>query len=83
VAHACNPSHSRRGRDQEDPGSEPTWANSLHDPISKNSSQKRAGRVAHGVGLEFKPQYHKKKKIQRTKQVVREGNIEEGYLGWV
>jgi hypothetical protein len=26
----------------------------------KNSSQKRAGGVARGVGPEFKPQYHKK-----------------------
>jgi hypothetical protein len=28
----------------------------------KNSSQKRAGGVAKGIGPEFKPQYHKKKK---------------------
>jgi hypothetical protein len=28
----------------------------------KNSSQKRAGGVAQGVGTEFKPQYCKKKK---------------------
>jgi hypothetical protein len=27
----------------------------------KNPSQKRAGAVAQGVGLEFKSQYHKKK----------------------
>jgi hypothetical protein len=32
------------------------------DPITKkNPSQKRAGRVAQGVGLEFKAQYCKKK----------------------
>jgi hypothetical protein len=28
----------------------------------KNPSQKRAGRVAQGIGPEFKPQHHKKKK---------------------
>jgi hypothetical protein len=28
----------------------------------KSPSQNRAGRVAQGEGLEFKPQYHKKKK---------------------
>jgi hypothetical protein len=37
--------------------SKPAWANSSRDPISK-----RAGGVAQGVGLKFKPQYHKKKK---------------------
>jgi hypothetical protein len=30
----------------------------------KNPSQKRAGRVAQGVGPEFKPQYQKKKKSE-------------------
>jgi hypothetical protein len=35
MAHACNPSYSR-GRDQEDCGSKPSWANSSQDPISKN-----------------------------------------------
>jgi UDP-N-acetylglucosamine:LPS N-acetylglucosamine transferase len=35
----------------------------VHETLSrKNPSQKRASRVAQGVGLEFKPQYHKKKK---------------------
>jgi hypothetical protein len=29
----------------------------------KNASRKRAGGVAQGVGPEFKPQYHKKKKL--------------------
>jgi hypothetical protein len=38
-------------------------ANSLQDHIFKNSSQKRAGGVAQGVGSEFKPQYWKKKKV--------------------
>jgi hypothetical protein len=35
----------------------------VHKTLSqKNSSQKMAGEVAQGVGPEFKPQYHKKKK---------------------
>jgi hypothetical protein len=34
----------------------------VHGTLSqKNPSQKRAGGVAQGVGLEFKPQYQKKK----------------------
>jgi hypothetical protein len=43
---------------------EASLANSSQDPISKKKkkSQKKAGGVAQGVGLEFKPQYHKKKK---------------------
>jgi hypothetical protein len=32
------------------------------DPVLKNPSQKRAGGMAEGVGPEFKPQYHQKKK---------------------
>jgi hypothetical protein len=44
--------------------SKPALANSSQDPISKKTlSHKRAGGVAQGVGPEFKPQYHKKKKI--------------------
>jgi hypothetical protein len=36
-------------------------ANSLRGPISKKTyHKKRAGRVAEGVSIEFKPQYHKK-----------------------
>jgi hypothetical protein len=33
VAHTCNPSYS--GRDQEDLGLKPAWANSSRDPILK------------------------------------------------
>jgi hypothetical protein len=33
--------------------------------LEKNPSQKRAGGVAQSVGLEFKPQYHKKKKKKK------------------
>jgi hypothetical protein len=34
----------------------------LRPYLEKNPSQKKAGGVAQGVGLEFKPQYCKKKK---------------------
>jgi hypothetical protein len=40
VAHACNPSYTG-GRDQEDLGSKPAWANSLRDPIWKTPNQKQ------------------------------------------
>jgi hypothetical protein len=39
VAHTCHPSYSG-GRDQEDHGSKPAWANSSRDPISKNTHYK-------------------------------------------
>jgi hypothetical protein len=61
VAHACNTSYSG-SRDQEDHGSKPAWANSPQDPISKKTSQKRAGGVALCVGPEFKPQNRQKRK---------------------
>jgi hypothetical protein len=61
VAHTYNLSYSG-GRDQEGHSSKPPWANSLRDPIPRNPSQKRTGGVAQRVGLEFKLQYHKKKK---------------------
>jgi hypothetical protein len=32
----------------------------------KNPSQKRAGGVTQGIGLEFKPQYHKEKTKQNN-----------------
>jgi hypothetical protein len=61
-APSYNPSYSR-GRDQEDHGSKPAWANSSLDLISKKPSPKsRIGGVARGVGPEFKPQYHTHKK---------------------
>jgi hypothetical protein len=40
-AHAYNPSYSG-GRDQEDHGSAPAWANSLQDPILKKAFTKKA-----------------------------------------
>jgi hypothetical protein len=65
VAHACNPSYSG-GRDQEDHGLKPAWANSLQDPISKTPSythKKRSGGVAQDVGPALKLKYHKNKRI--------------------
>jgi hypothetical protein len=62
MAHTCNPSYSG-GRNEEDPSSKPDWENSSWDPISKIPNTRRAGGVAQGVGPEFKPQYHKKKKM--------------------
>jgi hypothetical protein len=62
VAHACNPGYSG-DRDQEDCDLKPVWANSSWRPyIKKKTSRKRVGGVPQGVGPEFKPQYHKKKK---------------------
>jgi hypothetical protein len=39
VAHAGNPSYSG-GRDQDDCGLKPAWANSARDPISKKIHHK-------------------------------------------
>jgi hypothetical protein len=64
MAHACNSGFSG-GRDQEDHSSKLAWANSSWGPISKNSSPNRAGRVAQGVGPDFKPQDYKKKKLHK------------------
>jgi hypothetical protein len=55
VAHACNPSYSG-GRDEEDHVSKPAlqivWE-TLSQKKKKKPSQKRAGEVAQGIGLEF------------------------------
>jgi hypothetical protein len=40
VAHTCNPSYSG-GRDQENLGLKPAWANSLQNPISKLPNTKK------------------------------------------
>jgi hypothetical protein len=57
MAHICYPSYSG-GRDQEDHGSKTAQPNSSQEPISKKKkkSQKRAGDVTQGEGLES--QYH-------------------------
>jgi hypothetical protein len=61
VAHDCNPSYSG-GRDQEDDGSKPAWANSLRDPILKKTHHNKR---ACGEGPKFKHQYCKKKKKKK------------------
>jgi UDP-N-acetylglucosamine:LPS N-acetylglucosamine transferase len=54
----------------------------VHETLSrKNPSQKRASRVAQGVGLEFKPQYckkRKKEKEERKKERKKEKEKKEG-----
>jgi hypothetical protein len=40
MAHICNPRYLG-GRDQEDHGSKPAWANSLWDPIEKKIHHKK------------------------------------------
>jgi hypothetical protein len=64
VAHFCNPGYSG-GRNQKDRGSKQA-RQIVRDTISqKTHHKKRAYGVAQGVGPEFKPQYHKKKKKQQ------------------
>jgi hypothetical protein len=65
VAQACNPSYSG-SRNQEDQGSKPAWGPEILP--SKNLSQKRAGGVIQGVGLEFKFQYHRKEKKKEREE---------------
>jgi hypothetical protein len=63
VAHAYNPSYSG-GRDHAVQGQS---GQIVHKTLSqKNSSLKRAGGVAQGIGSEFKSQYLKKKKRNGT-----------------
>jgi hypothetical protein len=61
VTHTCNPNYLG-GRDQEDHGSKPTWANNSRPHPKKNPSQKKAGGVAQDLSTEFKPRYRKKRK---------------------
>jgi hypothetical protein len=48
LSHAHNPSYPG-GRNQEDSGSKPTWANSSGDPISKRPITKKGYRVTQVV----------------------------------
>jgi hypothetical protein len=61
VAHAYNPSYLG-GRDQEDHGLKPAWANSSERSYLKN----RAGGVAQGEGPEFKPSSAQQKKHMQS-----------------
>jgi hypothetical protein len=45
------------GRDQEDCGSKPAWANSLQDPMPKKPITKKGWWSGSSVDPEFKPQY--------------------------
>jgi hypothetical protein len=64
----CNLSYSG-GKDQDHHGSKPAHTNSSRDPISKKPiTQKKAGKVAQGVGSEFKPQHKKKKRKEKKKK---------------
>jgi hypothetical protein len=66
VAYSCNPSNSG-GRDQENCGSKPAQANSSVRPYLEKTFTKKGWwnglRCSQGIGPEFKPQYHKKKKM--------------------
>jgi hypothetical protein len=66
MAHTCNLSYSG-GRDWEDCGWKPAWANSSRHPISKIPLQKSTGGMAQNLGSEFKPQYCKKQKNEKKK----------------
>jgi hypothetical protein len=61
VAYTYKPSYSG-GRDQENHGSKPVWANSSPDLISKKPFIEKGWWSVQGVDPEFKPQYHKKTK---------------------
>jgi hypothetical protein len=61
VTSTCNPSYSG-GRDQDDSGLKPAWANSSARPyLEKTPSQERAGGVTQGIDPDFKSQYCKNK----------------------
>jgi hypothetical protein len=67
VAHTCNLSYlggkrSGRSRFEASPGKEFTIPY-----LEKSHHKKRAGRVAQGIGPEFKPQYCKKEKEKEKK----------------
>jgi hypothetical protein len=53
VAHSCNLSYSG-SRNQEDCGLRPVQAEFIRPYLQKAHYKKRAGRVAQGVGPEFK-----------------------------
>jgi hypothetical protein len=62
VAHTCNPSYSG-SRDQEDQGLKPALDKQSTRPyLEETLHKKKDGRMAQGVGPEYKPQYSLKKK---------------------
>jgi hypothetical protein len=44
-----------------------SWGKQFADPISEIPITKRVNGVAQGEGLEFKPQYHRKKKKKKDR----------------
>jgi hypothetical protein len=44
----------------------PAQANSLRPCLEKTLHKKRSGSMAQGVGLEFKPQYTKRKNVKNV-----------------
>jgi hypothetical protein len=71
VAHDYNPSYSG-GKDQEDHGSMPGWANSLQDPISKNPITKKGWWSGSGVGPEFTKRNQNKQQQQKNYSMTTE-----------
>jgi hypothetical protein len=75
VAHTCNPSYSG-GRDQEDHGSKPAWANSSQDPILKNPITKKEW----WNGLRCRPQIQAP--IPQQQQQKKQKERKKGKLNW-
>jgi hypothetical protein len=73
VAHACNPSYSG-GRNQEDRGSKPSWANSLQDCIlkieKKGKKKKDWWSGSRCRALSSNPSTGKKKKKKKERNTV-------------
>jgi hypothetical protein len=75
MAHTCNPRYWG-GRNQEDHSSKPAGQIVLETLCQKTNHKKRAGGVAQGVDLEFKPQYHTERvggclrRLQQVKELV-------------
>jgi hypothetical protein len=67
VAHTCDPSYSG-GRNQEDRGSKPAWANSSARPYLKKSFTQIGLMEWLKVKVQFKVQYHKKKKKRKKER---------------
>jgi hypothetical protein len=74
VAHAFNPSYSG-GRDQEDHGSQPAWANISQDPISEKQFTTKGWSVSR-CRPEFKSTSAKtNKQTENTSRLVNDGDF--------
>jgi hypothetical protein len=74
VAHTYNP-HYSEGRDEEDHGLKPAQANTSQNPVLKNLSQNKTGRVAQGEGPEFKPS----KRRRREEEIIQMSKYTKQY----